>query len=422
MFLLQDIVRIAERLMLLAPKGERVMQIGISLSGGGFRATVFHLGVLARLAEENWLEQVTLVSTVSGGTLAAGLIYANNHFAWPTSRQFVDQVIPKARELLTHVDLQSELFWRALRSPLNILKPRANYLSSLLQQRWGISAKLCDLPKHPRWLINATTYETGKNWRFESFRMGDYVFGYTRDTMIPLSDAVAASAGFPGLIGALEVETGRYRWFKYPELSPDAAAAPDAGSTLEWKTQSVQPAYPQVHLWDGGVYDNFGLEGVFDPDTGWRKEIEFLVASDASGKAKAETYRPGVPALYRIITGIMMDQVRALRARAILERMKNHKDPGVFLPTGNACEYVLRNCGREDLIRQLSPQCLKNEEAAAAANTPTMIRRLLPREFDLLFRHGFEVADYTLYAYHPDQFQFVGYDNSRCAAAISRMS
>ncbi len=43
------------------------MKIGLSLSGGGFRATVFHLGVLARLAEEGLMEEVTCVSTVSGG-------------------------------------------------------------------------------------------------------------------------------------------------------------------------------------------------------------------------------------------------------------------------------------------------------------------------------------------------------------------
>ncbi len=394
------------------------MQIGLTLSGGGFRATVFHLGVLARLAEENWLEQVVLVSSVSGGSLAAGLIYANNHFAWPSSRQFKEKLVPRARELLTTIDLQSELFWRALRSPLNLLKPKAKYLSRLLQQRWGITATLCDLPRHPRWLINATTYETGKNWRFESFRMGDYVFGYTHDTRIPLSDAVAASAGFPGLIGALELETSGCRWFEYGESSTEASEALDAMTAPERRTRSVQPAYPRVHLWDGGVYDNFGLEGVFDPDTGWRKEIEFLVVSDASGKAKPEPYRPGVSALYRIITGIMMDQVRALRARAILERMKNHHDPGVFLAIGNSCEDVLRGRGCGDAIAALSAQCLKNEEVIVAANTPTMIRRLTPQEFDLLFRHGFEVADYTLYTYHPDQYHFLGYANSQCAAAI----
>ena len=73
------------------------MKIGLTLSGGGFRATVFHLGVLARLAEENRLEDVTLLSTVSGGSLCGALVYAGNQFTWPTSRQFIEQILPKAR-------------------------------------------------------------------------------------------------------------------------------------------------------------------------------------------------------------------------------------------------------------------------------------------------------------------------------------
>ena len=44
------------------------MKIAIALSGGGVRATVFHLGVLARLTRQSLLESVTLLSTVSGGS------------------------------------------------------------------------------------------------------------------------------------------------------------------------------------------------------------------------------------------------------------------------------------------------------------------------------------------------------------------
>lgn len=169
------------------------MNIGLTLSGGGFRATIFHLGVLARLADENRLEEVTVLSTVSGGSLCGALVYTGNNFTWPTSQQFIDQVLPRARALLITQDLQLGFIWRALRSPLTLFEPRANLLSALLQERWGVTAKLASIPKLPRWLINATCYETGKNWRFESFRMGDYRFGYSNDTDIPVSDAVAAS-------------------------------------------------------------------------------------------------------------------------------------------------------------------------------------------------------------------------------------
>jgi hypothetical protein len=41
-------------------------RIGLALSDGGIRAAVFHLGVLRRLASGHLLENVSIVSTVSG--------------------------------------------------------------------------------------------------------------------------------------------------------------------------------------------------------------------------------------------------------------------------------------------------------------------------------------------------------------------
>ena len=50
-------------------------------------------------------------------------------------------------------------------------------------------------------------------------------------------------------------------------------------------------------------------------------------------------------------------------------------------------------------------------EELAAANMPTVIRSLTHAEFELLFRHGYEVADYTLSGYNADDFQFRGYNS-----------
>jgi len=389
------------------------MKIGLALSGGGFRATVFHLGVLARLAEEDHLKDVALLSTVSGGSLCIGLVYANSDFAWPSSNHLMDKVIPRSREVLTTQDLQLGLIWRTLRSPFSIFETRADDLSALLQKRWGITAGLRDVSKYPRWMINATCYETGKNWRFERFRMGDYLFGYTYDTDVPLSDALAASAGFPGLIGPLVLDTGSHSWFQYADRSSAVKELADPDSDRGRKTEPTEPAYTTLHLWDGGVYDNLGLEGLHDFVEGWREDIDFLIVSDASGRSKPETYRPGPRALLRIVTGIMMDQVRSLRSRAVLERLVNHEDRGGFLQIGNTCEQVLEDAGREDEIARLCPHCLTEKEAEVAANMDTVIRRLSESEFERLFRHGFEVANYTLYAYHADQFGDIGYGSSR---------
>ena len=393
------------------------MNIGLALSGGGFRATVFHLGVLARMADENRLEQVTVISTVSGGSLCGALVYANNNFAWPTSHQFIDQVLPRARALLLTQDLQLGLLWRALRSPLTLFEPRADLLSALLQERWEVTAKLSSIPKSPRWLINATCYETGKNWRFESFRIGDYDFGYSNDTDIPVSDAVATSSGFPGLIGALVLDTQRFNWFRYVEPLPDPQSIVNASQPPQSKTESFIPGFRQVHLWDGGVYDNFGMEGVFDVDRGWRKDIDLLIVSDAAGRPRPGEYRPGVNALVRMITDIMMDQVHALRTRALMERI-SQGDPGVLLKTGSTCEHALRNSAHADEITRLSAQCLDSTQAARVENFATTINRLSPDDFELLFRHGYEVADYTLYAYAGGQF--LGYALSPSAKIAAR--
>ena len=78
------------------------MQISLALSGGGFRASVFHLGVLARLARENHLEDVILLSTVSGGSLGAGLIYSLNGVQWPGSQVYLKHVFPKANMLIIY--------------------------------------------------------------------------------------------------------------------------------------------------------------------------------------------------------------------------------------------------------------------------------------------------------------------------------
>jgi hypothetical protein len=76
---------------------------------------------------------------------------------------------------------------------------------------------------------------------------------------------------------------------------------------------------------------------------------------------------------------------------------------------------VLRAAGKSDEASQLCPGCLSKQDATRAAEMPTVIRKLTEEEFELLFRHGFEVADYTLYAYNEGEFEYVGYAGSRWA-------
>lgn len=386
------------------------MNIALALSGGGFRASVFHLGLMSRLAQDNRLEQVTNLSTVSGGSLITGLVFSLNGNQWPGSQAFLTNVLPEAKRLLTTFDLQTSLIERLLGNLTSLLESRADDLSELIQEEWGVTIPLDQLPEAPRWMINTTCYETGKNWRFERFRMGDYLFGYSYDTeQVKVADAMAASAGFPGPIGPLPLDTTGMSWFKYTRRFEAGADFQSVDAILKRKTEPVEPLFPKVHLWDGGVYDNHGLEGLHDFVTGWSDKVEFLVVSDAAGRAKIEEYKAGIPALSRMLTGIMMNQVRSLRARAIIERIVNHQDKGVLLQTGNTCEEVLRSAGKPELIDQFCPGSLSRDKADWCADFPTVIRKLKEKEFDTLYQHGFEVADVTLCAYYPGEFKHVAF-------------
>ena len=47
---------------------------GLALSGGGFRAALFHIGSLWRLNEMGWLKKIAEITSVSGGSITAAYL------------------------------------------------------------------------------------------------------------------------------------------------------------------------------------------------------------------------------------------------------------------------------------------------------------------------------------------------------------
>ena len=354
-------------------------QIGLALSGGGARATAFHFGVLARIAEDDLLESVSMISSVSGGSLAAGLIFQTNGGVWPTSEQYKNQIMPELRGTLTTSTLQWSAAWRSIVLPWRLLRGRAHVLAHVLKTQWGIKDSLRQLPESPRWIINATCFESGKNWRFSKPRMGDYITNYVVNPDFPIADAIAASAAVPGLIGPLNLRTAEHDWHAYQG---------------DGQLEPVLPSEKCFGLWDGGVYDNLGLEALHKPNGGIRSGIDFLVVSDATSQFRFSLRRrwpkPGHRA-FRLVD-IAIDQTRALRARSVVADFQRYPDQGVYLRLGNTSEAIYKAAQRD------SPQgpSLNADTVNEVATFGTTLRRLRPSEFELLTRHGFEVADATL--------------------------
>lgn len=70
--------------------------LGLALSGGGFRASLFHIGVLAKLAELDYLRHVQALSTVSGDSIIGALYYLRIKQLLENRRS--DKLVPSKEE------------------------------------------------------------------------------------------------------------------------------------------------------------------------------------------------------------------------------------------------------------------------------------------------------------------------------------
>ncbi len=362
------------------------MRIALAFSGGGVRATVFHLGVLARLARQDLLGNVKIVSSVSGGSLAAGLVFASADFRWPSSEEYLHQVVPRCLRILTTRNVQRTYVLKSLLRPWRLASGRASVLGDAMERDWGITQSLADLPIAPQWIINATCYQTGKNWRFQREVMGDYQTKYVTDPEFRLSHALAASAAVPGLIGPLLLRSQNHLWSEFRDG--------------DW--HRIAPKYRYLHLWDGGVYDNLGVESLFKPGEGLREGTDYLLVCDASRPLGSETrqsrWRPSYLQASMRLVDVATDQVRSLRARMLIEHFKQNPGTGAYLRLGLATKKLYGQKRSDGSTTEGKP-VLTDDEVNRVAKIETTLRRLTYSEFSLLFRHGYEVADAMLTTY-----------------------
>lgn len=346
-------------------------KIGLTLSGGGVRATVFHSGVLRCLAEREMLEQVSFISTVSGGSLLMGLVYTFADNKFPSSKEYIENIFPKIEELLTIKDLQTKAI-KSLLCPKNWgdFMNRGNILANELKSYWGINGNLQDIPDYPRWVINGTTRETGKCWRFSKERMGDYKIGYVINPNLFIAEAIAASAAYPTYIDHYKLQTSLYEW-KYYEKG------------IEFKnssqpTKTISPDLDFYHITDGGVYDNLGTEAVFkELGEELRKEIDYLIVSDAGSLLDITEINPlSIFSKLKRNFSIISDQVTGLRLRIIYNFFKKN------------------NNGLIVKINDESDIC--ENELKKIIDYPTDLKIVSKYDFSMIANHGFDIVNSKL--------------------------
>lgn len=269
----------------------------LALSGGGFRATLYHCGALKRLNELGYLTKVTRISSVSGGSIASGMLAA----AWPRLQRqngvlvnLEAEVVAPLRAFCRRSIDVAAVGWGALLPGKSIGDVLADAYDDMFK---GIT--LQDLPDSPQFLFNATNLQTGRLVRMSKRRLAEYTIGEIVAPRIRLAVAVAASSAFPPVLSPVTIKTNVNAWVK-----------------LEGAIHHGDPAFAgTLSLTDGGVYDNLGLESVDD--------FNPVIVSDAGApfgtEEKAEALWPQ-QALRAL--DIATDQARALRKRLLFAQTR----------------------------------------------------------------------------------------------------
>ncbi|MBY0245913.1 MAG: patatin-like phospholipase family protein [Sphingobacteriaceae bacterium] len=350
-------------------------KILLCLSGGGIRAMAFHAGVLKYLAKKNLLEKIEKISTVSGGSLLMGLVYSHNN-TFPTSETYLNETLPKIEELLCSTSLYWSILKLLLKKPLNLrfISSRANLLTEVLEKVWHIKLKLVDVVDSPEWSINGTNAYNGKRFRFKNYEIGDYDLGYAHPDNLKLSYALATSAAFPVGFGPLCIDTKQFKWFK-----------DDSWSGNQENREPRVPSCQKLYLYDGGIYDNLGIEPYFDCGSNKVKkgyENNCIIVSDAGKPVESNFSRFPFFNFFRFkkIIDIISEQSRSLRIRSFSEYVKQDKSNGAY--------FSIKD-----------PKFKDSDLAHRVIKYPTTLGRVNNENFRVILNHGYEVAEYVLNKY-----------------------
>ncbi len=340
-------------------------KVGLALSGGGFRASLFHIGVLARLAEMDVLRSVEVLSTVSGGSIVGAHYYLEVRHLLQTKsdreigrEDYIEIVRRLQKDFLAAV--QENLRTRALNNLFrNILMVLGRYsrshrmgelyerfiYSKVKDGHWSaLPRRMRDLlirpatgrqgtdgkpiadegfnPKFSNWrrrarvpvlLLNATSLNSGHSWHFTARWMGEP----------------------PGLVGGDVDVNARYRRLWYSQAPTEDlqdyplgyAVASSACVPGLFEPLALKGLYPGrvVQLVDGGVHDNQGVEGLLN------EGCTRILCSDASGQMEDQP-KPadstiGVPLRSN---SVLMDRVRESEYQDLSGRVANGALEGLF--------------------------------------------------------------------------------------------
>ena len=370
--------------------------IGLALSGGGSRAIAFHLGCLRALHKLGILDNVKVLSTVSGGSVI-GALYASSDEPFPEFENRVRAVLtrglarpavraafltaegPKAllcwalagsanlmfivvsglvRLLSLFVPPETRTSWRLAgwHPPVRRFASRTTIFRRAMDDELFKGARMNDLKDNkPLLIINAADLRTGSAFYFTAQESGSWRLGKLARTDITLAHAVTASAAYPLFLPALDEQ------FPFNRR--------DGSRRIE-----------RVTLTDGGVYDNLGLAPLWpdrDPSVSLNVEpVDTIICCRAGYGLRHDPPSQFLIARLKSAFACIHDRAQNAAMKRLFELSESGKLRGFILP------YL----GQDDNRLKFPPAELVTREEAYAY--PTDFSAMSPAWIERLTRRG----------------------------------
>ncbi|MDC1105217.1 patatin-like phospholipase family protein [Prolixibacteraceae bacterium] len=272
--------------------------IAISMSGGGYRATAFHLGTLVYLSTILWedkslLERIRILSTVSGGTFT-GVKYATTLKDGGTIRDCYDALVSQMSQVDLVTDalkyLADDSKWQSSkqRTLINAFalvyhdRFESNYLGKLWEEKPQIHMKEIS--------FNATEFNFAIPFRFQKTeksknKNGKYTFGYIGNKKIRIPLNIAKELRLADIIASSSCFPLGFEPINFPDDFIDNQSKylndPTLLDTTTYNGDHIE--YP-IGIMDGGINDNQGIEAVWWAEkrmSRYSEELKEFVSNDA---------------------------------------------------------------------------------------------------------------------------------------------
>lgn len=349
-------------------------RLGLSLSGGGYRAAAFHLGTLKKLNQLDILKKIDVLSTISGGSITGAALCLNNE----NYEEFHEMMKKKLETKNVITFLFTSLIF--LRTALFILIfiGSAIFLSFtscsyyvfpvlivffLLFFKYQFAifpvSKVIEKAYNkfffnektlsqfsltaPTIAIGSSNLHTGRPFTFSQKKMSDatYTFEsefqppiYFKHENFPIARAVMASSCVPFAFSPVKIDK---EFFVDPK-------------------RDFLRATPV--LIDGGVYDNQGIQKLTQAKSSY--ECDIIITSDAGGNFVANKKYPNVIALLIRTVDLFMYRIKAFQIQKnIYNNVYENSKPIAYISLGWQLEKIIPGFINNLEKGQIIPEVIK---------------------------------------------------------------